>query len=346
MSWLAVSLQTTDEAVDWVRTLANPEQDRSIAITEQKSDASGWQWQICVYLPQPAHTSLQKLLDRLSGLYRTQQISEPETHLVNTLPLPVVALPQRIGRFVIVPDAMSMSDQSVSNQSVLDQPVLDQPVLDQPVSDQSMVSDARKPLAGKTTTTDLPIYLTAQFAFGSGLHPATQLALRMIERYVTPGLQALDLGSGSGILTIAMARLGASVLALDNDQTSVLATQTAIDQNQVRAAVQEGSLGQGSQLGHWMGGSLSHSIPSIQPQAMFDLIVANLLGRIHLQLAPDYRAALKSPGQAYLITSGYTIDYELDINQAMLEVGLERIDRDAIDDWVVQVHQLPAPNSH
>lgn len=306
MPWLEVSLQTTDEAVDWVRTLANPSNDRSIAILEQRieqpiesalDDSQEWGQQICVYLPEPAGTSLQNLMDRLSGLYRTQQISEPVLQVVEQIPL-LDAAPQQIGRFVILTDRTSW----------------------------------------EPTSTDLPIRLSSQFAFGSGLHPTTQLMLRMIERYVTPGLQTLDLGCGSGILTIAMAQLGAVVLALDNDRAAVSATQTAIQQNQVSATVQEGSLGQGSDLGHWMGGAISETILSISPQAEFDLIVANLFGRIHLKLASDYRAALRSTSGC-LITSGYTTEYEIDINQAMAEAGMKRIDRDTIEDWIVQVHQ-------
>src|SRR5947207_2102812 len=64
--------------------------------------------------------------------------------------------------------------------------------------------------------TDLPIRLGAGWAFGNGAHPTTRLCLQILEDHLRPGQHVLDLGTGSGILAIAAARLGAaSVLALD-----------------------------------------------------------------------------------------------------------------------------------
>ena len=63
---------------------------------------------------------------------------------------------------------------------------------------------------------------TKGWAFGSGIHPSTQLALQVLEDYLEPGDHVLDLGAGSGILGIVAAKLGASsVLALDLDEFAV-----------------------------------------------------------------------------------------------------------------------------
>ncbi|HZQ99621.1 MAG TPA: 50S ribosomal protein L11 methyltransferase [Chloroflexota bacterium] len=100
----------------------------------------------------------------------------------------------------------------------------------------------------------LPIRLGAGLAFGSGLHPTTLATLRLVERHARAGQRALDLGSGSGILSIALARLGARVLALDNDPVAVEATRAAVRINGVGDAVEvrHGSLGRGAGLGHWL----------------------------------------------------------------------------------------------
>ena len=102
---------------------------------------------------------------------------------------------------------------------------------------------------------DIVLRLDPGMAFGTGLHPTTQLCIGFIEQYVTPGMQVLDLGCGSGILAIAAARLGATVLALDTDSIAVTATRENVDRNDVagQVSVAEGSLGGGAALDHWLG---------------------------------------------------------------------------------------------
>ena len=58
------------------------------------------------------------------------------------------------------------------------------------------------------TPDQIPLYLTPSPAFGHGSHPATRLALQLIEHRVTAGMQTLDLGTGTGILSLAMAKAG------------------------------------------------------------------------------------------------------------------------------------------
>ena len=78
---------------------------------------------------------------------------------------------------------------------------------------------------------DLVLRLDPGMAFGTGLHPTTQLCVGFLEQHVQPGSQMLDLGCGSGILAIAAARLGAQVLALDTDPIAVAATLKNVERN-------------------------------------------------------------------------------------------------------------------
>ena len=92
---------------------------------------------------------------------------------------------------------------------------------------------------------DIEISLDPGMAFGTGTHPTTQLCLEALERLIEPAQDVLDLGSGSGILSIAAAKLGARrVLALDIDPIAVYTTADNARANGVadRVIAEQGSL--------------------------------------------------------------------------------------------------------
>lgn len=309
MAWLELTVQAVPEAVDWVcTTLAEVEQVSDLQVIHLTPDvasaAAQWRFSLRWYIPDSGNVNLRidDLTHRLSPMQRTGLISEAEIYRVDEkLPASSLAIGHRIGqRFVVF---------STEQQSA--------------------------PLSADT----IPLYLEPSFAFGSGFHPATMLALRLLERHIVPKMQTLDLGSGSGILSVAMARLGAQVLALDNDPTAVEATQAAIERNQVAAQVTAatGSLGQGSELGHWMGGQLGESVPTVEYLRCFDLIAANILARVHIALASDYASALAENG--LLITSGYTQEYADEINAALNQSGFERIETETHQDWIAAAYR-------
>jgi ribosomal protein L11 methyltransferase len=250
-----------------------------------------------------------EIMPLLSSLHRVGLASDPEMAVVEVKPEQVTPFrPYHIGqRFVLI--ASDAPDPPLSND-------------------------------------EIRLKFGTSLAFGSGFHPATSLCLQLLERHVLPSMQALDLGAGTGILSVAMAKLGAEVLALDNDPIAVQTAQTAIQLNGVasQVTVQQGSLGQGSDLGHWMGNDLSGTVSKIQPTAAFDLIVANILARVHVALARDYQLALRrTPSSTgLLITGGFTTDQEEDVNVALNEAGFVAIDCQRSNEWVALAHQLVA----
>ena len=195
---------------------------------------------------------------------------------------------------------------------------------------------------------DLVLELDPGMAFGTGLHPTTRLCLRLLERYGQSGQRAMDLGCGSGILAIALAKLGAEeVLAVDNDPIAVDATIQNVARNTVETVrVVEGILGEGAALPHWLGSDWgtvqrarsSGGIPiTLEPVDEFDLIVANILANVHILLAPNLRRALKSGG--LLVTSGIIADRAADVEQAFAAAGLALVERMEEGDWVALVHR-------
>ncbi|MGB9722450.1 MAG: 50S ribosomal protein L11 methyltransferase [Chloroflexia bacterium] len=159
-------------------------------------------------------------------------------------------------------------------------------------------------------------------AFGTGLHPTTQLCLRALERFLQPGMRVLDLGTGSGILAIAAARLGSGpVLALDRDPIAVQAARRNIRRNRLsgRIRVREGTLEDG--------------------MAPFDLLLANLLARTIQELAGRLAAALAAGG--ILIASGILVEQAGEVRTTLQAAGLPAVGQLQEGDWVALVHRRP-----
>ncbi|HJZ48418.1 MAG TPA: 50S ribosomal protein L11 methyltransferase [Roseiflexaceae bacterium] len=201
---------------------------------------------------------------------------------------------------------------------------------------------------------DLVLRLDPGMAFGTGLHPTTQLCIGFVEQYVKPGMRVLDLGCGSGILALAAARLGATVLALDTDPIAVAATRENVIRNDVagQISVAEGSLGGATELGHWLGWETQNQEPRTKNQEAwpqdrfsvlgsqflgFDVLVANIIARVLAALAHDMAAELR-PG-ATLIASGIIADREQEVVTAFVDAGLELLERRQVGDWVALVYR-------
>jgi ribosomal protein L11 methyltransferase len=311
VSWLEVKIQSTTEAVDWVRTaLAGVLPNIPLHVTPCPTP-DPWDCQLSLWLSDDpsGRSQLAAFLQKLSPLKRSGLIAAPDI-IPSAHPSehPAVAV-QHLGQFVIIPTGIEYSVQP----------------------------------------NEQPIWLRPSPSFGSGYHPATILSLRLIERFVRPQHQVLDLGTGSGILSLACARLGAKVLALDNDPVAIQACRIAIQDNGLTDSItaEIGSLGAGNQFGHWLGDDYGpaeseNSLPTPHtPPAHFDLIVANLLARLHLALAPDYVANLRATHpQGVLITAGFTQDYQPTVAEAFEAAGLRLLAQESSQEWVALAHTI------
>jgi len=171
---------------------------------------------------------------------------------------------------------------------------------------------------------DIVIELDPGMAFGTGLHPTTQMCLLSLERYLRPGDHVLDLGTGSGILAIAAAKLGAAAcLALDVDPVAVEAARANVSANGVQGTVQveQGSLAQ---------------IPNIEyqmPKGGFDLALVNILAQVIVELCGQGLGDIVRPG-GLAVFAGLIDTQEAVVREALERVGLYMIQRTLERDWV------------
>jgi ribosomal protein L11 methyltransferase len=188
---------------------------------------------------------------------------------------------------------------------------------------------------------DVVLRIAPGLGFGSGLHPGTLVCLRLVGRYSWPGASALDLGCGNGVVSVALAKLGARVVAVDNDASAVAAAAETLRRNGVaeRVSLGLGSLGRGRDLGHWLGWGEVGPTPSVDASEGFDLIAANILSSVHIGLAADYREALRPNG--VVVTAGFTVQQAQDTSDALVAVGLDCVDLTQEGDFVALAHRRP-----
>ena len=160
------------------------------------------------------------------------------------------------------------------------------------------------------------IALDPRMAFGTGTHESTQLCLRMLETSVQPGDHCLDLGTGSGILSIAAARLGAQrVLALDVDAIAVNNAKENLAQNQIPAdqvTVEVGSIGD-------------------VDRERFDLVVANIQSSV---LLPMLSAIARSLAPAGRVAFSGLLNREADeFCQSVASSEMEVMDVQSSGEW-------------
>ena len=130
------------------------------------------------------------------------------------------------------------------------------------------------------------VVLDPESAFGSGEHGSTRAALTLLERHLRPGDRVLDLGSGSGILAIAAAKLGAaSAVGIENDADANPVAWRNAERNGVRAAVD------------FLEGDAGDLAPLLGPA---DLLLSNILRLVNTALLPAIVAALRPGGLAIL----------------------------------------------
>ena len=169
------------------------------------------------------------------------------------------------------------------------------------------------------------IQIDPGMAFGTGAHPTTQLCLEWLERLIKPGSSVIDVGCGSGILSIAAAKLGADrVLALDVDEKAVeLAKESAV-LNHVGNRIDI------------VTGSVKEILDGIYSITHAPIVVANILSRTLINLLTQGLGNLITR-DGRLMLSGILEENEEDILDVLDELNLQVEQRIAMQDWVALV---------
>ena len=168
---------------------------------------------------------------------------------------------------------------------------------------------------------ELVIEIDPGMAFGTGNHATTALCTNLLEKYVTPGMQVLDVGTGSGILAIQAALLGADrVQAMDFDTVAVKAATENVALNHLEDKV-----------------SVAHSDLLAQAKGQGDLIIANIVADIIIRLIPDTAAYLKGP--KLFISSGIIDTRKDDVLAALAAGGFQVLEIREKAGWVAIVAQ-------
>ena len=172
---------------------------------------------------------------------------------------------------------------------------------------------------------DIVLDLDPGMAFGTGSHQTTAMCLMLLEERVRPGMVVLDQGSGSGILAILAAKLGAAAVdAVDITAVAVRTAQDNVVQNGLSERVRVWQVGDDEPAGGKQRG-----------ERRYDLIVANIIARVIAALAPSLVAAL-APGGT-LIASGIIREREDEVVAALEDAGLKVDERRHQDEWVAVV---------
>ena len=165
---------------------------------------------------------------------------------------------------------------------------------------------------------EIVIELDPGMAFGTGYHPTTKMCLEALESSVQPGMEVLDMGTGSGILSIAAAKMGAeSVVALDTDPIAVSVARKNFKSTGLSHVVKLER------------GTLPHRLA---PEGCFDVLTVNISATVIIEKAPLLLKALKPAGT--VVASGFVERQQRDVEEAFARHGFTVRKARHLEDWV------------
>lgn len=180
------------------------------------------------------------------------------------------------------------------------------------------------------------IHIDPGTAFGTGMHETTQLCIRQLKKYVTPETELLDVGTGSGILSIIALKLGAKhAVGTDLDPCAVPAVEENKEANGIPAEAFDMMIGNIID---------DKTVQDTVGYEKYDIVTANILADVLVPLTPVIVHQMK-PGGLY-ITSGILDVKEEVVKEAVTAAGLEIVEVTHQGEWVsVTARKIPSPKA-
>ena len=167
----------------------------------------------------------------------------------------------------------------------------------------------------------IEIVIDPGLAFGTGHHPTTKMTLECTERLLSKGMLVLDIGSGSGILSIAASKLGASkVYGLEIDTDAIKSSETNVRVNKCQDRII----------------FKNSSLPETEINNLkFDLVLANISAKTLSELSIQIRSVMNP--RPLLIASGVLLEQSKNLQSVFSNTGFKVIEEHQEDDWVALV---------
>lgn len=168
------------------------------------------------------------------------------------------------------------------------------------------------------------IHIDPGTAFGTGMHETTQLCMRQLKKYVKPDTQLLDVGTGSGILSIVALKLGAGhALGTDLDPCAISATKENLEANDIPDGKMDVMIGNIID---------DREVQDAVGYEKYDIVTANILADVLIPLTPVIIHQMKKGG--IYITSGIIDEKENVVVDAVKAAGLEVLEVTYQGEWV------------
>jgi ribosomal protein L11 methyltransferase len=163
---------------------------------------------------------------------------------------------------------------------------------------------------------EIVLTIDPKMSFGTGEHQTTKLVLQILEKHVKPGMKVLDVGSGTGILSIAAIKLGAAyAVAVDSDEICYSNCKENCERNRIQNSIE----------------IITGEITDVKEND-FDIIFANIHKEVLLEISGEIKKLLR-PDKLVILSGLLIQDFDETVTHYS-DAGFKLIEKQTIDEWI------------